>query len=205
MFPGGRFFILPQGDGRARAYMPLMPERVGPVQADRSGRTLIRRLAELLPAGTLDRAEPAGPQGIFSNADIWPDRGSGPMAVLVGDAAGANDPSFGHGNSLALRDARELRDLIAAHGISQEAVDLFAERRSRYYGTLRAFVSWVGPMMFEEGEDADARRTAYAAARESDPDAGGFAQMTALGPRDLVADDEARRRLLGEPAGADAG
>jgi hypothetical protein len=58
--------------------------------------------------------------------------------------------------------------------------------------------------MFEEGEVADARRAAYAAARETDPDAGGFAQMTALGPRDLVADDAARLRLLGEPAEVDA-
>jgi 2-polyprenyl-6-methoxyphenol hydroxylase-like FAD-dependent oxidoreductase len=204
MFPGGRFFILPQGGGHARAYMPLMPDRVGPIQADRSGRTLIQRLAELLPIGSVDRADPAGPQGIFSNADIWPERRSGPMAVLVGDAAGANDPSFGHGASLALRDARELRDLISAYGISQEAIDRFAALRSRYYETLRAFVSWVGPIMFEEGEVADARRAAYAAARETDPDAGGFAQMTALGPRDLVADDAARLRLLGEPAEVDA-
>ena len=205
MFPGGRFFILPQGDGHARAYMPLMPDRVGPIQADRSGRTMISCLAELLPSGSLDRAEPAGPQGIFSNADISPERGSGPMAVLVGDAAGANDPSFGHGSSLSLRDARELRHLVSIHGLSQDAIDQFAERRARYYGTLRAFVSWVGPIMFEEGEVADARRAAYSAARESDPDAGGFAQITALGPRELVADDEARRRFLGEPVGVDTG
>ena len=198
MLPGGRFFILPQGGGTARAYMPLMPGRIAPIQADRSGRTLIERLAELLPDGALEGAEPAGPQVIVSNADIWPAQGSAPMAVLIGDAAGANDPSFGHGNSLAFRDARELRDLVREYGPSQSAIDRFAERRATYYGTLRSFVKWVSPIMFEEGPEADAIRAAYKSAREADPDAGGYAMITALGPRDLVANDEARQRLLGE-------
>jgi 2-polyprenyl-6-methoxyphenol hydroxylase-like FAD-dependent oxidoreductase len=175
-----------------------MPDHVEPVQSDRTGRTLIRMISDLLPEGALDHAEPAGPQAIVSSADVWPERGAASMAVLAGDAAGANDPSFGHGNALALRDARELRDLVAEHGLSQAAIDRFAERRARYYGTLRAFVNWIGPLMFEEGAEADTKRAAYATARESDPDAGGFAMITALGPRDLVADEAARRRLLGE-------
>jgi 2-polyprenyl-6-methoxyphenol hydroxylase-like FAD-dependent oxidoreductase len=195
---GGRFFILPQGNGRARAYLALMPSRIAPIQADRMGRAVLELMAAHLPEGVLASAHAAGPQGIFSNADIWPETHIADRIALIGDAAGTNDPSIGHGISLALRDVRELRDAVREHGLTQAALEQYSTCRARYYGTLRKYAQWMGELWLEEGTQADARRLTFRTARESDPDAGGFNMITVLGPRDLVADDAARARFIGE-------
>ncbi|HET7055290.1 MAG TPA: NAD(P)/FAD-dependent oxidoreductase [Thermomicrobiales bacterium] len=197
---GGRFFILPQGNGRARAYLALMPVRIAAIQADRSGRALLQLIAEYLPDGMLADAEPAGPQGIFSNADIWPETAAADRIVLIGDAAGTNDPSVGNGIAMALRDVRELRDAIRESGLTQTALELYALRRARYYGALRQYASWMGEIWLEEGPEADAKRVRFRTAREMDPDAGGFNMITMLGPRDLVPTEAARARFFGEAA-----
>jgi 2-polyprenyl-6-methoxyphenol hydroxylase-like FAD-dependent oxidoreductase len=197
---GGRFFILPQGNGRARAYLALMPERIAPIQADRSGRALLELIARYLPEGMLANAQAAGPQGIFSNADIWPETAAAERVVLIGDAAGTNDPSVGNGIAMALRDVRELRDAIRESGLTQIALDLYALRRAQYYGTLRHYATWMGELWLEEGAEADAKRAQFRAAREADPDAGGFNMITMLGPRELVVSEAARSRFFGETA-----
>jgi 2-polyprenyl-6-methoxyphenol hydroxylase-like FAD-dependent oxidoreductase len=198
LLPGGRFFVLPQGHGRARIYAALMPDRAGEVRGDKFGTTLVATVAACLPSAMLDDARPAGPQGVFNNADVWPDARTAEGVVLVGDAAGTNDPSIGHGISLALRDARELRDAIRTHGLGQEALEAYAAERDRYYGTLREYAIWMAALWVEEGAEADARRARFRAAREADPESGGFNMITALGPRDLIADDAARIRFFGD-------
>jgi 2-polyprenyl-6-methoxyphenol hydroxylase-like FAD-dependent oxidoreductase len=200
LLPGGRFFVLPQGQGRARIYAALMPDRAHDVRADRSGKALVDLVAAYLPPGQLEKASAAGPQGVFNNADVWPEDRTAKGVVLVGDAAGTNDPSIGHGISLALRDARELRDAIRTHGLGQEALEAYASERDRYYGTLREYAIWMAELWLEEGAEADAKRARFRAAREADPGSGGFNMITALGPRDLIADDAARARFFGEAA-----
>jgi 2-polyprenyl-6-methoxyphenol hydroxylase-like FAD-dependent oxidoreductase len=197
---GGRFFVLPQGNGRARAYLALMPTRIAPIQADRSGRALLDLVSRYLPDGMLADARAAGPQGIFSNADIWPETAAADRVVLIGDAAGTNDPSVGNGIAMALRDVRELRDAIRESGLTQTALDLYALRRARYYGALRQYASWMGEIWLEEGPEADAKRVRFRTAREMDPDAGGFNMITMVGPRDLVPTEAARARFFGETA-----
>ena len=118
--------------------------------------------------------------------------------VLVGDAAGANDPSQGQGLSLTFRDVRELRDLLLSEPHWPRAILAFAERRMAYYATLREYARWHAVLAMEEGPEADARRERVARAREADPSAGGFAHIFALGPDGLVADETARRRFLAE-------
>ena len=195
---GGRFFILPQGHGRARAYLALMPSRIAPIQADRSGQALLDLIAGYLPDGMLADARAAGPQGIFSNADIWPETRVADRFAVVGDAAGTNDPSIGHGISLALRDVRELRDAVRANGLTMQALKHYAACRAQYYGTLQEYAQWMGGLWLEEGPDADERRTRFRSARETDPDAGGFNTITMLGPRNLIADDAARARFFSD-------
>src|SRR5699024_1915360 len=73
----------------------------------------LQRVGKLYPDGAFAHAEPVGPLGFFPNSDLVSDRISGTNAVLIGDAAGANDPSQGHGLALVYRDIRVLRDLLA--------------------------------------------------------------------------------------------
>lgn len=200
VFPGGRAFLLPQSGGRARVYFVTAAERYLEVQRDRSGRRLLERCAELFPEGALARARPAGPAAFFANADQWSSRLAGKGLVLMGDAAGANDPSVGNGLSLVFRDARELSELLLQSADWSAAVTEFALRRERYFTVLRHHAAWVARLVTEEGPDADVRRERVERARELDPTVGGFGLIFARGPDGLVADEAARARFFGETA-----
>lgn len=198
-FPGGRTFVMPQGGGRARAYVVTATKRHQEMQLDRTGGAMIQFLARHFPEGPFDGARKAGPVAFFPNADTWASRIAGDGVVLIGDAAGANDPSVGQGLSLVFRDVRELRDLLLDNRDWNRAIKTFAERRPAYFGVLREHAKWLGVLVTEEGPEADALRERFELAREEDPSAGGFALIFARGPDGLVADESARRRFFGLP------
>ncbi len=195
--PGTQALVFPQDGGRARAYLICGSERAAAVRAG-GAEGFVAALAAHFPEGAFARAAAIGPAAFFPNADTWADRVAGEAVVLVGDAAGANDPSVGQGLSLCFRDARELRDLLLAERDWRRAISAFAERRATYYAVLREHARWHAVLAIEEGAEADARRERVARAREADPSAGGFATLLALGPDGLVADEAARRRYLAE-------
>jgi len=200
-FPGGRMFLMPQGRGRARVYYVSSTERLATSRADRGPADFIRACAALLPEQAFVEATPAGPVAFFPNADVWSSRIAAGAAVLIGDAAGANDPSVGQGLSILFRDVRELRELLLDGKDWPGALAAYAERRRGYYEVLRAHARWLAMLTTEEGPRAEARRERVAAARELDPSGGGFALIFARGPDGLVADETARRRFFGEDAG----
>lgn len=195
--PGMLALVFPQGGGRARAYLVCGNERAAAIRAG-DGAGFIAALAPHFPDGAFAGAAAIGPAAFFPNADIWPDRIADDAVVLVGDAAGANDPSVGQGLSLIFRDTRELRDLLLGTHDWRRAIRAFAERRATYYAVLREHARWHGILAIEEGPEADARRARVDRARAEDPGAGGFGNIFSLGPDGLVADDAARRRFLAE-------
>jgi 2-polyprenyl-6-methoxyphenol hydroxylase-like FAD-dependent oxidoreductase len=197
-FAGGRLFAMPQGGGRARIYFVSSVARLAATHADRSPADFVRACAAHLPEASLSTAVPTGPVAFFPNADVWTARIANDYGVLIGDAAGANDPSVGHGLSIVFRDVRELRDLLLGEADWTAALDAFARRRRAYYDVLRAHARWLGILTTEEGPAAEAKRARVARARETDPGAGGFALIYARGPDGLVADETARRRFFGE-------
>jgi 2-polyprenyl-6-methoxyphenol hydroxylase-like FAD-dependent oxidoreductase len=197
-FAGGRLFAIPQGTGRARIYFVSSADRLAVTHAQRSPADFLRACADHLPEGALGAAVPAGPVAFFANADVWSTLIANDSAVLIGDAAGANDPSVGQGLSIVFRDVRALRDLLLGERDWTAALRAFAERRAVYYDVLRRHAMWLGILTTEEGPTADRRRELAARARESDPSAGGFALIFARGPDALVADEAARRRFFGE-------
>jgi menaquinone-9 beta-reductase len=195
-YEGGFAMLFPQEDNRWRIYLAgpnsLQRELLGP--GARPG--FLRRVAECFPEGALSNAEPAGPMGFFPNADtaIHPIAGDG--IVLIGDAAGANDPTQGHGLSLVFRDVRVLRDLLARD--LDGAPDRFAEQRKAYYHVLRTHAAWAAPLLTDTGETAEALRAQVRRAREIDPAAEGYGTLFAKGPDGLKTDEETRRRFYGE-------
>ena len=195
--PGMMALVFPQAGGRVRAYLMWGDHRASAARATGEG-WFGRALAELYPEGAFATARPAGPAASFANSDIWPDRVAGERVVLVGDAAGANDPSMGHGLSLVFRDVRELRDLLLSERDWQRAIVAFAERRAAYYGVLRHYARWRGILGFEEGPEADARRGRFSQVRTTDPELGGFGRIVTHGPNGLVADASARHLFLGD-------
>ncbi|MFC5176894.1 FAD-dependent oxidoreductase [Nocardioides taihuensis] len=187
------------GADSCRVYIRLTAERVHETGAGRSPEAFIAFAARAAPEGTFDGANPAGPLGFFANSCTWASHVTrGPM-VLVGDAAGALDPSQGLGTSLLFRDVRLLSELLLADRDWQRATAEFAKRREAYYDVLRAYDRWLALIEHEEGPEGARRRELHAAAREADPTLGGFATLEACGPDGLTADEAARRGFFGEP------
>jgi 2-polyprenyl-6-methoxyphenol hydroxylase-like FAD-dependent oxidoreductase len=58
-------------------------------------------------------ATPPGPGATYPGDDTWTATPFEDGVVLIGDAAGPNDPVIGQGLSIAMRDARMVRDLVA--------------------------------------------------------------------------------------------
>jgi 2-polyprenyl-6-methoxyphenol hydroxylase-like FAD-dependent oxidoreductase len=186
------------GADTCRVYVRLTPDRVRETGMTRTAEKFVAFAATSMPDGTLDGAQPAGPVGFFPNSCTWSSRVSGGHVVLVGDAAGALDPSQGLGTSLLFRDVRALSELLLADSDWERATSEFARQREAYYDVLRAYDRWCNLLEAEEGPEADRRRELHAAAREADPALGGFGTLEARGPDGLVPDEAARRVYFGE-------
>lgn len=195
-YDGGFAMVFPQGNDKARIYLAgpnsLQRELLGPGAMPE----FLRRAAACFPEGAFTRAQPAGPMAFFPNADVPVDKIAGDHVVLIGDAAGANDPTQGHGLSLVFRDVRVLSDLMAED--LEGAPERFAEARRAYYHVLRTHAAWSAPLLADTGDVADALREQVRMAREVDPSAEGYGNLFSLGPDGLATDDETRRRFYGE-------
>jgi 2-polyprenyl-6-methoxyphenol hydroxylase-like FAD-dependent oxidoreductase len=188
------------GDDSWRVYIRLTAEKVRETGVGQSAEAFVRFAAQAAPEGTFDDARPQGPLGFFANSCTWASRTALGSRVLVGDAAGALDPTQGMGTSLLFRDIRLLSELLLADHDWARATGEYAEQRKAYYAVLRAYDLWTTLIEAEEGPEADRRRELNAAAREADPTLGGFATLEACGPDGLVPDEAARRVFFGEPA-----
>ena len=181
-----------------RVYLRMTAERVSETLVDRSFDAFLALAATMAPEGTFANAIQAGPLGFFSNSNTWASKVAGEKIALIGDAAGAADPSLGMGTSLLFRDVRELSDVLLNERDWDAAIAEYALRRDRYYDVIRAHDRWYAQIMCEEGTEADRRRERHLRARELDPTLGGFALIEANGPEGLVADETARRHYFGD-------
>ncbi|MDF3041892.1 MAG: FAD-dependent monooxygenase, partial [Thermomicrobiales bacterium] len=107
-FPGGGTFIFRQASGRARAYLFGRPEVAEISRGAKAAQAIIDACVASLPEGARECIRPSGPAAFFPGADIFASLTAGDAIVLIGDAAGANDPTQGQGLSLALKDVAEL-------------------------------------------------------------------------------------------------
>lgn len=186
------------GADLCRVYIRLTADRIRETGVARTVDAFVAFAGEYLPEGTLNGAYAAGPLGFFPNSCTWASRVAlGPL-VLVGDAAGALDPTQGLGTSLLFRDVRALSELLTTERDWEKATTEFARQRPAYYEVLRAYDRWCALLDSEDGPEADRRRELNTAAREQDPTLGGFAILEARGPDGLVPDEAARRIYFGE-------
>ena len=196
-YHGGVSLLFRHASGRARVYLVCQPEAAGAMRGRHAADAFLATCAEVFPDGAFARARAVGPAAFFPGIDVYPDRIAGEGIVLIGDAAGANDPSQGQGMSLAFRDVRELRDLLLARN-SQAAIEEFARRRASWYEPLRAYAIWEGPLFTDVGPSADAARARQRRAADRDAWRHGYGAINALGPEGLPVTERARRHFLGE-------
>jgi menaquinone-9 beta-reductase len=193
----------PQGSGRARVYLCWDPEDrqrfAGP---DGTARFLSACVVDGAPRPEAwAEATPSGPCRTYPGDDTWTEQPFAEGVVLIGDAAGHNNPLIGQGLALAFRDVRDVSEvLLNGRTWSSEAFVRYGSqraerlRRMRFVAQLSATVSTTfGP----EGEEL--RRNVRRRVQEDASLAAPFRAVW-LGPDALdpeVCTEEFRRRFLG--------
>jgi 2-polyprenyl-6-methoxyphenol hydroxylase-like FAD-dependent oxidoreductase len=154
------FLMFHQGGGRARVY--LCPGLSG--QHRFSGpqgteRFLAACAVACYPSSEhVVAASPAGPCATYPGDDTWTDAPYADGVVLIGDAAGHNDPIIGQGLSIALRDARLVRDLVLDGAREPAAFQPYGEERSTRMERLRLVADVLAVAQAEDAENRPARR-----------------------------------------------
>lgn len=184
--------------GTTRLYLRMSAEQLRQTQADRDFDTFVRMASTFMPEGALEGAVQAGPLAFFPNSCVWSSCLAGNGVVLLGDAAGSADPSWGRGTSLLYRDVRELRDRLLGELNWDRAIAEFAQSRAQTYAVVRAYDHWTTLHAAEDGPEAECRRAQRNRAKEADPTLGGFKLIELQGPDGLVADEAARQHYFGE-------
>ena len=121
------------------------------------------RLASLtcLPyAEAIAASTPIGPFNSFSNEDHWIDDPTCPGVVLIGDAAGHNDPIIGQGLSIALRDVRLVTEILRDAKTAGREPDFrpYVEERAERMRRLRITAQVATTLRVEFGPEARDRR-----------------------------------------------
>jgi 2-polyprenyl-6-methoxyphenol hydroxylase-like FAD-dependent oxidoreductase len=193
---GQHVALFPQGHGRVRAYFMCEKDTRRRFQGEAD---LPHFIAESIrtgvPAEFYPGARAVGPLATFEGADTWVEHPYREGIALIGDAAASNDPSFGEGLSLTVRDARVLRDQLLVHADWNEAGHAYAEAHDHYYGALHTATSWFGKLFLESGPEAEARRAKALPLIAQDGTR--MIDHVVSGP-ELPLDERVRRRFFGE-------
>jgi 2-polyprenyl-6-methoxyphenol hydroxylase-like FAD-dependent oxidoreductase len=188
--------LFPQGDDRVRAYFVYQKSGEHRLQgADDIPRFIAESIRTGAPAEFYAEARAIGPLATFDAADTWVDHPYREGIALVGDAAASNDPSFGEGLSLTVRDVRVLRDHLLSHDNWDAAGHAYAEEHDRHYGVIHTVSGWFGEMFFAVGPEADARRERALPLIAQDESR--VPDHIVSGP-DLPVDEGVRRHFFGE-------
>jgi len=184
------FLAFPQSSTRVRLYICYAADQKRRFAGDdREARFLDAfRLSSVPRSEFLANASPAGPCNSYGNEDTWTDVPYAPGVVLIGDAAGHNDPIIGQGLSITFRDARIVRDLMLSNrDWTADGFRPYAEERRERMRRLRLTASSLSIIYAEFGEHARARRQRIREARLSNrlPD---LAPATFIGPEMLPAE-----------------
>jgi len=157
------FLLFHQGNGRARAYIAcgLSGQRRFAGAASVSNFLATTRMSTYPWSAAVSAATPAGPCATYAGDDTWTATPYAEGVVLVGDAAGHNDPIIGQGLSIALRDARSVRDIVLSTSRGQLDFRPYAEERVERMRRLRLIADVSAVTHVEDGAENRAARRAY--------------------------------------------
>jgi 2-polyprenyl-6-methoxyphenol hydroxylase-like FAD-dependent oxidoreductase len=197
------FLAFPQGDGRVRIYGGYALEQrsrfAGPDGAQRFLEAFRMRSAphnRHLVEGTV-----AGPLYSYFNNDSWTDEPYANGVVLVGDAAGWNDPIIGLGLSITYRDVRIVSDILKATPAGTPPdFSSYRDERTERMRRLRFAASLTAALDMEFDDKARERRRSYHERAAADPTLGLHAIAVMAGPENAPPEtftEAHRARVLG--------
>ena len=197
------FLTFPQGNGRVRVYGGYALEDKGRFHGEDGARRFLEafRMACAPQNAALAEGTPAGPLFSYFNNDSWTDEPFAPGCVLIGDAAGWNDPINGLGLSITYRDVRMVSDILketpagAAPNFAPYAEERAERmRRLRFAGQIQAALD------MEFGDAARERRRSYHERKAADPMLGLHGVAIMAGPENAppeIFTEAHRARVLG--------
>lgn len=197
------FLAFPQGDGKVRIYGGYALDQAQRFKGPDGPRRFLDAFA--MSCSPQNRhivaGAPAGPLFSYFNADAWTDAPFAEGVVLVGDAAGWNDPILGLGLSITYRDVRLVSDLLkGADDGAGLSFAPYAEERAERMRRLRFTAKLTSAIDMEFGEAAQARRRSLFERSAADPSLKIHAFAVMAGPESLppeIFTDAHRDRVLG--------
>lgn len=155
------YFVFPQGKDMVRLYACYdFADRAKFAGPDREARLLQAfRLNCLLYSEAILGGSPVSTFNSYSNEDRWVDDPTTAGIVLIGDAAGHNDPITGQGLSIAARDVRIVSEILISSK-SLDRVDFlpYVEERRERMRRLRIAGRLATKLRVEFGDEAKHRR-----------------------------------------------
>jgi 2-polyprenyl-6-methoxyphenol hydroxylase-like FAD-dependent oxidoreductase len=179
------FLAFPQGNGRVRLYGGYALEQRKRFSGVDGARNFLDafRMVSAPDNKHLADATPAGPLLSFFNNDSWTDEPFAPGVVLIGDAAGWNDPIIGLGLSITYRDVRIVSDILkASDDWSTSAFAPYAEERRERMRRLRFVAALTATLDMEFDAQARARRKSFQERSAADMSLGLHAAAVMAGP-----------------------
>lgn len=167
-----QYFVFPQGPGKLRLYLSYAIEQKDRLAGEGNQQRFLDafKLATVPNSEAITGARIAGPCHSIPNQSTWTEIPVGQGLVLIGDAAGFNDPIIGQGLSISLRDARIVGDLLLGSENWDEALFTpYVEERTERMRRLRFAATMDSVIHAEFGPAATARKLRLAELATSDP------------------------------------
>ncbi|HUI25947.1 MAG TPA: NAD(P)/FAD-dependent oxidoreductase [Candidatus Kryptonia bacterium] len=198
------YLAFPQGHGRVRLYLGYsseQPQRLAGAGVQQAFLAAFR-LQSVPGSEHLANAQPAGPCNSYPNEDSWTDQPYRDGVVLIGDAAGSNDPIIGQGLSITMRDVRLVRDSLLGERVWSPGIfEPYARERSERMRRLRFSASVASTLSNEFGPVARERRRRVRERQMQDPTLMLPLFAAFLGPESVPAEtfEESTRQRLFAP------
>ncbi len=193
---GRSALLFPQGAGRVRAYLVYPPDSIPRLQGDAD---VAHFIDESVQTGIVREAfagaQPAGPLASFDMTETWVDHPYRDGVALIGDAAGATDPTWGQGLSMTMRDVRVLAENLLTNGDWNSAGHSYAQEHDRYFTSALTVEDWLFTVFFDQSPAAQMVRSRALALIGAEPNR--MPDHGLSGP-DLPCDESVRKRFFGE-------
>ena len=125
------FYSFPQRGGQARLYLCFPTEQLSRFAGVDGAKRFLDSCGLACVDGVAEwsAARPAGPCATFPGEDSRAEYPLGEGVVLIGDAAGYENPLQGQGLSMALQDVHDVSGALLAEGPSNADLTYYADRR----------------------------------------------------------------------------
>jgi 2-polyprenyl-6-methoxyphenol hydroxylase-like FAD-dependent oxidoreductase len=179
------YFVFPRGNGLVRLYLLHDIAQKGRFTGpDRQAEFLAAFGFRCIPNSEMfGAARPVRPCAFYPMNDTWTNQPYGPGVVLIGDAAGWNDPIIGQGLSIAIRDVGIVTDILRTESNwSPAAFAGYGDERRERMRRLRITAQLRTDLAATFTPAGAARRRAYNTIWPTDPVLGGPHLTMLLGP-----------------------